>query len=42
VSFIDKGIVTYSSLNDSETAKQNDSWTTLDEVEELKISKNLA
>lgn len=39
---IDKGLMTKAGLKMIETAKQNGSWTILDEVEELKIPKDLA
>ena len=39
---IDKGLMTKAGLEIIETAKQNGSWTILDEVEELIIPKDLA
>lgn len=39
---IDKGMMTKSGFEMIETAKQNGSWTILDDVEELKIPKDLA
>ena len=38
---IDKGLMTQAGFTSIETAKQNGSWTILDEVEELKIPKDL-
>ena len=39
---IDKGLMTEAGLKIVETAKQDGSWTILDEVEELRIPKDLA
>lgn len=39
---IEKGLMTNAGLKVIETAKQNGSWTILDEVEKLKIPKDLA
>jgi uncharacterized protein YdeI (YjbR/CyaY-like superfamily) len=39
---IDSGLMTKAGLDSIETAKQNGSWTILDDVEELKIPKDLA
>jgi uncharacterized protein YdeI (YjbR/CyaY-like superfamily) len=39
---IDDGLMTKAGFDSIETAKQNGSWTILDDVEELKIPKDLA
>ena len=39
---IDSGLMTKAGFESIETAKQNGSWTILDDVEELKIPKDLA
>lgn len=38
---IDEGLITQAGCESIETAKQNGSWTILDDVEELKIPKDL-